>query len=375
MPAKPQQQTLSIRITDSLRRRLERARQLTASKTGEPVSTSEIAKQFLESARDDRLEVADLLADATGSLVHIRRKGQAGASLSQAEWTALAHFIRHGMEASSAQAPNPVSRESVVALLDAFLAAYAIDAAQDSRLGAYFLSNVPPECRPPAKKRGEGVTPETVRRAMEELRHRVSDPETAWVPTLVGRSLYVLLDEGKLTGAEDLNRSLRPFWPVVWRLAARGHYVLTGQPVREGTAKPAGLFEPAIPSLDEHGFVLSFARGAGREFSLLLSLPGPRAARYPVVGFPQVAEFRAMLAEVAADPAPADWSGAYFFADVIPADAGRETEVQFRAHDNGITFTFSLEEWNAVDALFRRAWQMPEIRRAWEALTMEYGEL
>src|SRR5580693_4238002 len=56
----PQQQTLSVRIDDALRRRLERARQLEASKTGEPVSTSEIAKQFLEAARDDRLEVVDL---------------------------------------------------------------------------------------------------------------------------------------------------------------------------------------------------------------------------------------------------------------------------------------------------------------------------
>ena len=57
MTEKPQQQTLSMRIDDGLRRRLERARQLTSAKTGEPISTSEIAKQFLESARDDRLEV------------------------------------------------------------------------------------------------------------------------------------------------------------------------------------------------------------------------------------------------------------------------------------------------------------------------------
>ena len=112
-PDKAQQQTLSVRIDDALRRRLERARQLSASKTGEPVSTSEIAKQFLESARDDRLEVVDLLAEPTDSLRHIRRKGEAGMVLSRAEWTAIAHFVRHGLEASPDQTPNPVSRESL----------------------------------------------------------------------------------------------------------------------------------------------------------------------------------------------------------------------------------------------------------------------
>src|SRR2546425_8925204 len=44
--AKPQQQTLSVRISDTVRMRLERAKHLIASKTGTRVSTSEIAKQF-----------------------------------------------------------------------------------------------------------------------------------------------------------------------------------------------------------------------------------------------------------------------------------------------------------------------------------------
>ncbi len=86
MTEKPQQQTLSVRIGETLRRRLERTRQL-ASKTGDTVSTSEIAKQLLESARDERLEVADLLADPTDALLRLRRKGEAALGLSQAEWT------------------------------------------------------------------------------------------------------------------------------------------------------------------------------------------------------------------------------------------------------------------------------------------------
>ena len=160
---KPQQQTLSVRIDDPLRRRLERARQLSASKTGEPVSTSEIAKRFLESARDDRLEVVDLLADPTGSLLQIRRKGEAGLVLSRAEWTTLAHFVRHGVEAVSAQTPHAVSRESLVALLDAFVAVY--DLRPDAPVGDW-RRTTSATCRPRrVPRRNQQAGPSRVRLA------------------------------------------------------------------------------------------------------------------------------------------------------------------------------------------------------------------
>ena len=49
-----QTQTLSLRMSEALRKRLEDIRKLTAVKRGESVSTSEIAKQLLESAREER---------------------------------------------------------------------------------------------------------------------------------------------------------------------------------------------------------------------------------------------------------------------------------------------------------------------------------
>src|SRR5256885_7169599 len=81
MPEKPQKlerptqgQTLSLRISDALFARLERAKQLMSSKKGDSVSTSEVAKQLLESAREDRFEVADMMAKPTETLLEIRRK-------------------------------------------------------------------------------------------------------------------------------------------------------------------------------------------------------------------------------------------------------------------------------------------------------------
>src|SRR6266436_1736727 len=91
-----QQQTLAVRISEALRQRLDRAKKLMSSRTGESVSTSEIAKQFLESAREDRLEVVDLMSEPTKALREIRSKGQAQHLLSKAEWVVLAHFVQQG---------------------------------------------------------------------------------------------------------------------------------------------------------------------------------------------------------------------------------------------------------------------------------------
>jgi len=322
---KPQQQTLSVRISEALRQRLERARKLMASTTGESVSTSEIAKQLLESAREDRLEVVELLSEPTKSLVEIRRKGEAQRLLSKAEWTVLAYYVQQGLEAYSEDTPTPISRESLISVLDAFLAVYEI------RKGPftgddYYLGNLPYECRPAkgkASESSEKVTPDVVRRTVVETRRQVSDPATKWEPTMAGRNLYVLLGDEAVRDTEILNRS--------------------------------------------------FARGAGNDFSILLSFPGARAPQYPFGEYPVIAEFRRMLA--ALDPAGSidHWKAKHFFGYLAQPD--KDTEFAFRARNNGITFTFSEKEWKSVRELFRRAWEIPDVRIAWDGLTLEYGEL
>ncbi len=370
-----QQQTLSVRISDALRQRLERAKQLVASKTGESVSTSDIAKQLLESAREDRLEVVDLLAEPTNALLEIRRKGEADHILSKAEWTVLAHFIQQGLEAFSGDTPSPVFRESLIAVLDAFLAAYELRKGA-STWDEYYLGNLPADCRPGKGRGSEGaekVTAEIVRRTVTETCRRMSEPASKYAPLLAGRNLYVLLEEEKLAGADALNRALRPYWPSLWKLAARGHYYITRQPIREAPRIPEDVFKPPIPPVSEAGFTLSFARGDGNDFSLLLSFPGPRAAQYPLGRYPVIAEFLAMLAALDPETPTPDWKGEHFFGFRI--ERAKETEFSFRARDNGITFTLSEKEWKAVRELFRRAWEMPDVRLAWDGLILEYGEL
>lgn len=377
-PDTPQQQTLSVRINESLRRRLERARQLKAAQSGTPVSLSQVAKQLLESARDDRMEVVDLLADPTDALLRIRRKSDAQYALSRAEWTVLAHFVQHGLEGSSAIAVNSVSPVSIVGVLDAFLAVYDLRIEPASEFDTQYLSNLPAECRPATPiraARADRRSGEIVRHTVRETRRALTDRSITPAPLLIGRNLYLLLEEEQVRGAEDLNRALRPFWAVLWRLAARGHYIATQAPIRAREARRDGLYQPPIPPIREGAVTLSFARTEGPEFSVLLDFPGAHGPRYPITSYPRIAEFRNMLAAVDGNDPGGFWNGPHFVAYVQRPAAEQSGGVWFRAQDNGITVGVSAEEWKSVQTLLRRAWDMPDISGAWDALAVEYGEL
>jgi len=366
-----QTQTLSLRISEVLRKRLEDIRKLTALRKGESVSTSEIAKQLLESAREERFEVVELLSKPTDSLLAIRRKGEAGQMLTRAQWTVVAYFVQQGSEAFS---KNPLSRETYIGILKAFDAAHELRA-RPSSADEYYLGNLPSDCRPERWKPSDPVTPELVRKTVAETVRRLANPATRWTPTLAARNLYVLLDDEKLAGAAALNESLSPYWPVLWRVAARGHYFERREPVRESEHDRRELVHrAAIPPVEDGKFTLSFARGSGHDFDMLLSFPGPRGPMYPLGPYPMIAEFRAMLAGLPKVQPPEAWNGEHFFGYVVERRGG-QNEFWFRAHRNGIAFGFSQPEWAAVQELFRRAWENPELRLSWDALTLEYGEL
>jgi hypothetical protein len=337
-----------------------------------------VAKQFLESAREDRFEVADLMEKPTEALLEIRRKGDAQHILSRAEWILLAHFVQKGLEAYTERTPNPVSNESLITVLEAFAAVYELRTERTSLRDSYYMNNLPSDCRPAKAKGGddsERATSETVRRTVAETRKRLSDPAVKWDTFLAGRNLLILLEDEKLLAADAVNRALRPFFPVLWRLAARGHYCLTQESLRAKSIGQDSFYQPPIPSIKEGEFTLSFNRGEGSEISLLLSFPGPRGPMYPIGGYPKITEFRAMLAALASDSPTRRWEGGHFLGYATASEESKGKDYWFRAHQNGITFGLSEKEWKLVQALFRRAWELPEIRMAWDALTLEYGEL
>jgi len=129
-----QQPVISIRISEALRTRLETLKEIMAAKSGEPVSTSEAAKQLLESAKEDRLEFVNLLSEPTDSLVKIRGKADAKLPLSQAEWTLVAYYCQQGAELFANTGQTDISFESLAGILEAFLAVYGLVSKQRKRV-------------------------------------------------------------------------------------------------------------------------------------------------------------------------------------------------------------------------------------------------
>jgi len=367
--------TLSLRISEALRNRLEQIREITSRRKGESVSISEVAKQLLESARADRMETVELFSRTTEALLEMRRKGESGQPLTRAEWTVLAHFVQRGAEANS---KNQLARELLAEILKAFEAVYKLRTRKSSDRDVYYVGNLP--SRPHrAAGHSDPITPDVVRQAISEtLKMCVANEH--WAPVFAGRNLFVLLDDEPLAGVDAINKALRPYWPVLWRIAARGHYADKRKPVRDESLKRDYILKPIMPK-DEGGYSLSFARGGGNELHLLLSFPGDLGTMYPIGRYPHIAEFRAMLyglrpkqTEVGGQMRQSgNWDGNFFFGYIRERD--KNHEYWFRAQDNGITLGFTEEQWKQVQALFNKAWEEPEVQSTWNELSLEYGEL
>jgi len=217
-----------------------------------------------------------------------------------------------------------------------------------------------------------------VRRVVTHTIRMLKSPaEDRQRPIFVARNLYFLLDELEFPNVEKLNEALWPYWPILWRVCARGHYFHHLQPLQDQNSSAGGLesaVHPALPSFEEGEYRLDFVRSAGRDFSLCLHFPGRLAPLYPVSGYPTISEFRTILEQLDVSEQLRFWEGRYFLAYTW-CDEADKIGVSFRARENGITFAFRGDDWQAIRKLFRRAWQAPEVSRLWDAQALEYGEL
>ena len=367
----PQQPVISIRVSDALRSRLERLKELLSKKSGENVTTSEVAKQLLESAREDRLEVAELLADATAALAGARRKVEAGLSLTRAEWIVLAHYVQLGVESPIA---DPVSPETLRGILRAFLAAYQVRRGKKPSRDAHYLSNLPILNKQGQQVPGAQAEGIDVALAVERLIRRLDLPDAQEVwPQFAARNLYEILEEEPF-GIEAMNQAVKPHWPVLWRAAARGHYLVRGSPVRSaaGRAVADRPWGPAISSVFEGGFVLSFATGNDGDLAVLVTLPEARQTMYEIRPWPMITEFRSMLQAWETSEPNSFWQGRWFYGYTVMEST--LPPIWVRGH-GGVTFGFTAGEWASLQEAFRRAWQTPEIQRISGDLMLEYGEI
>ena len=377
--ATPQQPVISIRISEALRTRLEAMRTLMAIRNGQAASTSEAAKHLLESAKEERLDLVNLIGGGTGSLYQIRQKIKFQFLLSRAEWALIAYYCLQGSEVNANPSLTEIQQESLAGMLEAFQAVYALRGKREmTSLDAFFISHLPAD-RKTAPKAPEKIGSADVERVVTQTLRALKNPLMGWQkPVFIARNLYFLLDELEFSNVKKLNETLRPYWPILWRVCARGHYLLYERPIRDPEPPPwdwqQASHPPLPPSFQQGGYCLEFSRSPGEELCARLSLPGKYRTQYPVSGYPKISELRAMLQRLDLGRERNYWEGRHFLA-YTGADENDVIGVNLRARDNGITFNFQGDDWKAIRNLFRRAWLAPETGRLWDELALEYGEI
>lgn len=365
MERKPQQQTLSIRITDTLRDFLERSRQVLSVGRGESVSTSDVAKILLESAKDDRLdsrlEVAELLQCPTESLSAIRTKWERKQPLSRAEWILIGQYIQIATEEVSEDPTMPGSA-AFITLLEALLAIRRLRSDRGAGLDRYYLGNLGVPDGPALSERqfDPDLLPQVIAKLIESLRQ--SPPPRK--PAFAGRNFFVALRDEVIEDMIALNRALDPFVEGLYRLAVRGHWIREKRPVRR--VREPQHFYSELAAVRGEGFDVAAAIDAEGEVSIRL-LMDQKDIVFPIGIYPEIREFAAMMQRLVPGPA---WAGIHFFGHV--SATGR---FYFRRRGVGIQFGFSAEEWQTLKGLVATIMQAPELQAAFAELALVYGEL
>lgn len=372
MAKEPQQQTLSIRVPDDLRSYLEHAKTVISKALGETVSISEVAKRLLERAKTDRIEdlieLPELLAQPTESLVVIRRKWEQKQMLARAEWSLLAYYIQQGCEQQTGDLALP-SGESLAQLLEAFLALMTV-LSKPTKREEYYLRNI--DLYPYGSSQ-DSAPPASIVEAIKLKQQRLRDPRWSAGLLQFSRNLYMALTREEFKSIEALNEALTPFLPVLYRLAARGHWIAEKLPVRHlPLARDYGFVPVNIPTIKQGDFTLSTSMTDHGDLSSALSL-NARKAVYPLSPYPQIRDLWIALKRL--QPGE-QWTGQEFFAYTdAPHHPNEVTEYYFRHRVNGVIFGFSTEEWRQLGKVFDRFFALPELKPALDELSLQYGEL
>jgi hypothetical protein len=379
----PQQTTLSIRISESFRAFLERARKQFSDTRGESLSISDVAKLLLESAAenrlDDRLETTDLLARPTEALLRIRRKWEDNQELTRAEWTVLAQYAEAGCEQLSSD-PELPSRESFAQVLEAFVAVWSLRLHVTSDIDRYYLGNLSGWTDQDKALRTGGqpdpeIVPAVVRRMIRDLRESSGNAR----PSHAARNLYVALRDERLQGAASLHRALVPFLPCLYRVAARGHWLVEQRPIRE-ERKPWETLDwvpERVPDVAVGDFVLSSVVGQEGDLHMQLKLKSRRVS-YWLGPYPNIRDFQTMLERLVPGRS---WNGRHFYGQAndvgsVGADTyDAASAFYFGESAKGVRVAFSAEEWCDLKHLFEKAVKLPELQGTFEALALAYGEV
>jgi hypothetical protein len=370
MVRRPQQQTLSIRVSEALRDFLERSKQVIAVGRGESVSTSDVAKILLESAKDDRLdfrlEAAELQRSPSESLWSIRRKWEQKLDLTRAEWIFLAQYVQVACEELS-QNPETPSADSFAVLLEALRAIRDLRIERGIGLDRFYLENLG-SLEGDSFLNDRQLDPDIVPRVIDKWIQQLRSSPKAARPAFAGRAFYVAIRDERFSDLVAVNRALSCYLDTLYRLAARGHWIKEHRPVR-GATNPAILSDIVTP-VSSGNLRISIAITSEGDLSILLRIVD-RDLMYPVATYPEIREFITMLDRFKQNQV---WRGTTFYAFTAQEKESDPARIYFRRSSDGVTLGFSLEEWHTMKNLFAKLFRTPSMQRLSAELSLVYGE-
>lgn len=244
------------------------------------------------------------LRQPTETLLGIRHKWEQKRLLSRAEWVVLAHYLQLGCEGTYEDLEAP-SRESYADVLEAFEALLALRPGGSQR-DPYYLGNLGPlPAADHQQSRGEAVT-----RSVQQLIRTLREPGPTTRPVFAARNLYVALRDEDLQDIATVNHALLPHLPVLFRLAARGHWLREQRPVRpRRESQDYGFRSSVFPQIAAGDFRLSLLLTAEQDLTMAIEMVS-RDVIYPFASYPQIREFATMLSRVKTSR---HWRGREFF--------------------------------------------------------------
>jgi hypothetical protein len=371
---------ISLRLNEERIEVLERHRQALMEQLHRPVSLSEAAFLVI----DDRVETVEreiaryeLLKNPAESLWRIRRQWEAEHTLSVAEWDLLAIYLQIGAEEQRQVLPvwRPAApcRESFLALVEAF--ASLLRSQKKGVFGKhlwYYFANLDGHNSGISYSEADDAEQsyEAVLRLLAMQKEQLQSEEDWKYPGSVGRCLLTAIQSEP--ESRRIDQALAPYWNVLWRIAARGHWLRHHLPVRIVQPDSFGPAErPKFPdSIETRNLLLSFRDGGG-DIAFYLEFRPPRSFTYSILHYPELIEFHAMLEEFGELSA---WNGRYFRAIVTTNEDSGETKYTLWPKQQDIEIAFTDKEWLRLRDLFRQAWEKPEITERMAALQLEYGE-
>jgi hypothetical protein len=213
------------------------------------------------------------------------------------------------------------------------------------------------------------LDPDIVPRVIEKWIKQLHSSPISAKPAFAGRAFYVAVRDEKISDLVALNKALSRYLQILYRLAARGHWIKEHRPI-QGKGKPPIISDIIVPPASSGNLRISMTVTNEGDLSILLRIMD-RDLMYPLATFPEICEFMTMLDRFKHGQI---WHGASFYAFAVQEAEDNPARIYFRRSSDGVTIGFAQEEWHGLKNLFGRLFRTPSMQKLLAELSLVYGE-